>query len=191
VRTITTIAASRRGHVRYGTRTLLFAVTAGLALMFTSAAGASAATARPLGASPAHAAARPLTAVESPAQRIGCYWLPEKPFFLTKNSDKMYAEGKITSCTKPAPSACRLEVELFAANDLIHGPFAVGWSGKSGKTNHWVTCKKLTVNTNAFICHADPTKNEFYTQIAGWEEIAGKILHGEWDSAKVGYYCFV
>ena len=187
---ITSIATKRRSHVRHGRRLLLLPLAAGLALTFISATGASAAIARPLELGLADTAASAFTTAASPAQRIGCYWLPVEPFFLTKNSDKMYSQGKITSCTKPTPSACKMEVELFAANMPFHGPFAVGWSGRAGPTNHWVSCKKMTVSTNAFICRVTPAKNQFYTQLTGQVEIAGKILTGVWDSPKVSYYCF-
>lgn len=189
--TITALTARRRSHVRHESRIRLLALAVALALTAISAVGASAATVRPMGRTPVRTVERAVSRAELSAQGTGCYWRPVKPFFLMKNSDKMYSQGQITSCTKPPPSACKMDVELFAASNTIHGPFAVGWTGNAGPTNHWVGCKKLTVNTNAFTCTATPGQNQFYTQIAAWEQVGTKILTGVWDSAKVGYHCFV
>lgn len=95
--------------------------------------------------------------VSSPNQAIkACKFVPEKPFFLTTKSRKMYGSGKITGCTNPPPDKCKLTVDLEAKE-----PNSFLWHTVASNTTGWVKCKKRTLRTKPFICHASPGKFDF------------------------------
>lgn len=143
-----------------------------------SAQGASAATA----GTPVPGAKGTAGATASPDGVIACSFGVEAPFFLTTTSNKMYASAGVIGCTDPAPSACKLTVDLYASSAVLR----VLQTAQSG----WVTCNtKLKVTTNKFTCDTTPEKFGFYTQGTLQVEVGTSYDSDIIDSATKDYYC--
>jgi hypothetical protein len=119
----------------------------------------------------------------APNQFIGCSFGIDKPFFVTKNSNKMYTQGGVAGCTNPAPQACKLTIELTAKNGAL-------WIVVAQKVTGWQSCgNKKPVTTPAFICHAYPAKTEFAGQATLQVEINGTFDSSTKGSGVVEFYC--
>ncbi|MDQ2814502.1 MAG: hypothetical protein M3Z75_22235 [Actinomycetota bacterium] len=150
---------ARNGRTRVRRAALI--ILAAAALLAAAPATAFAVTAP----QPATQAA-PTVKIPHPGFNVYCTFDPVEPFFLIAGSNKMYAQGKITGCSNPAPSSCKMTVDLLTTNTIV-GVL------KSTVTN-WQTCKTFTVNTPAFTCNTTPEKYGFYTQVTLQGEYNGQ-----------------
>jgi hypothetical protein len=137
-------------------------------------------------ASAASQPARPsLAAKTSAGQFIGCSFGIDKPFFLTKNSNKMYTSGGVSTCTNPAPEACKLTVEILGENGVQSVVVAQA-------VRNWGPCSnKKPLSAGPFTCHVTPGKFEFAGQATLQVEVNGNIDSSTKGSGNVAFFCQV
>ncbi len=96
----------------------------------------------------------------------------------------MYGEARITRCTKPPPDSCKLTVDL---ESKLSANFV--WSTVESKTTDWRSCKKLTLRTPPYTCHASPEKYEFASLATLQIEAFGRHKNHMVRSVIVKFYC--
>lgn len=121
----------------------------------------------------------------SAGQFIGCSFGIDKPFFLTKNSNKMYTSGGVSTCTNPAPEACKLTVEILGDNGVQSVVVAQ-------EVRNWGPCSnKKPLSVGPFTCHVTPEKFEFAGQATLQVEVNGVIDSSTKGSGNVAFFCQV
>jgi hypothetical protein len=125
------------------------------------------------------------TAKTSAGQFIGCSFGIDKPFFLTKNSNKMYTSGGVSTCTSPAPEACKLTVEILGENGVQSVVVKQA-------VRDWGPCSnKKPLSAGPFTCHVTPEKFEFAGQATLQVEVNGNIDSSTKGSGNVAFFCQV
>lgn len=92
----------------------------------------------------------------------------------------MYAQGGVTSCSSPAPTACKMTVDLLTPSITV-GVLASNHS-------NWVPCKGLKVDAK-FTCHTTPGKSGFYSQVTLQTEVGTAYDSDTINSGTVEYFC--